>query len=227
MGKKREQKRDDATSATAAGGKGQDLRADEPTTDDLNSGQEEESWGIDHKDDYSYTQNREVSWLRFDDRVLDESYDETVPLFERLKFVSIFGSNLDEWFMIRIGGLSDIARLKHQPRDNKSNETPAEQIDNVLSMLPGLIRRQEAAFDEIESRLASSGLIRVGAEELTDADAAALARYFDQNVQPILSPMIVNPRHPFPNLRNAQLYVVCSLEGSFERGLRGLVEVQT
>lgn len=227
MGKKREQKRDDATSATAAGGKGQDLRADEPTTDDLNSGQEEESWGIDHKDDYSYTQNREVSWLRFDDRVLDESYDETVPLFERLKFVSIFGSNLDEWFMIRIGGLSDIARLKHQPRDNKSNETPAEQIDNVLSMLPGLIRRQEAAFDEIESRLASSGLIRVGAEELTDADAAALARYFDQNVQPILSPMIVNPRHPFPNLRNAQLYVVCSLEGSGERGLLGIVEVPT
>ena len=95
MGKKKEQKRDDATSATAAGGKGQDLRADEQTTDDLNSGQEEESWGIDHKDDYSYTQNREVSWLRFDDRVLDESYDETVPLFERLKFVSIFGSNLD------------------------------------------------------------------------------------------------------------------------------------
>ena len=223
----RRESRRGTTSATAAGGKGQDLRADEPTTDDLNSGQEEESWGIDHKDDYSYTQNREVSWLRFDDRVLDESYDETVPLFERLKFVSIFGSNLDEWFMIRIGGLSDIARLKHQPRDNKSNETPAEQIDNVLSMLPGLIRRQEAAFDEIESRLASSGLIRVGAEELTDADAAALARYFDQNVQPILSPMIVNPRHPFPNLRNAQLYVVCSLEGSGERGLLGIVEVPT
>ena len=76
MGKKKEQKRDDANSATTAGGKGQDLRADEPTTEDLDSGQG--TWGTDHKDDYSYTQNREVSWLRFDDRVLDESYDETV-----------------------------------------------------------------------------------------------------------------------------------------------------
>ena len=79
--------------------------------------------------DLSYTQNRELSWLRFDGRVLDEAFDETVPLFERLKFVSIFESNLVEFFMVRIGGLSDLATLKRQPVDNKSNMTPAEQIE--------------------------------------------------------------------------------------------------
>ncbi|OFK24333.1 polyphosphate kinase 1 [Olsenella sp. HMSC062G07] len=175
--------------------------------------------------DFSYTQNREVSWLKFDDRVLDEAFDESVPLFERLKFVSIFGSNLDEWFMIRIGGLSDIALLKRQPRDNKSNETPAEQIESVLSMLPPLVRRREEAFAAIESRLAENGLARVGATSYTDADGQVVAKHFDQNVQPILSPMIVNPRHPFPNLRNSQLYVVCSLMGAGEKGLLGIVEV--
>ena len=81
--------------------------------------------------DFSYTQNRELSWLRFDERVLDEAYDETVPLFERLNFAAIFQSNLDEFFMIRVGGLSDLATLKRQPVDNKSNLTPSEQIDLV------------------------------------------------------------------------------------------------
>ena len=78
--------------------------------------------------DFSYTQNREISWLRFDDRILDEAYDETVPVFERLKFCEIVESNLDEWFMIRVGGLSDLASLKNQPKDNKSNMTPTEQL---------------------------------------------------------------------------------------------------
>ena len=76
--------------------------------------------------DFSYTQNRELSWLRFDNRVLDEAFDETVPLFERLKFVSIFESNLDEFLMVRVGGLSDLAELKKQPVDNKSNMTASE-----------------------------------------------------------------------------------------------------
>ena len=86
------------------------------------------------KRDYSYTQNREVSWLRFDNRVLDEAFDPSVPLFERFKFVSIFSSNLDEWFMIRVGGLTDLSALKKQPSDNKSNMTPSEQLATLLSL---------------------------------------------------------------------------------------------
>lgn len=175
--------------------------------------------------DLSFTQNREESWLRFDARVLDEALDETVPLFERLKFVSIFGSNLDEWFMVRIGGLSDLALLKRQPHDTRSGMTPSEQIDNALSMLPKLIERQAAAFTGIEANLAGSGLTRVNEADLTDADLRKVARHFETRIAPIISPMIVDPRHPFPNLKNGRLYVACSLDGTDEKGLLGLVEV--
>ena len=175
--------------------------------------------------DYSYTQNREESWLRFDARVLDEALDETVPLFERLKFVSIFGSNLDEWFMVRIGGLSDLALLKHQPIDTRSGMTPSEQIENALSMLPEFIARQAAIFTGLEANLAGAGLTRVHASDLTDVDLRKVARHFDTRIAPIISPMIVDPRHPFPNLKNGRLYVVCELDGPDEEGLLGVIEV--
>lgn len=175
--------------------------------------------------DFSYTQNREISWLRFNDRVLDEAFDETVPLFERLKFVSIFGSNLDEWFMIRIGGLSDLNLLKHQPRDNKSNQTPAEQLREVFSVLPGYIEKQEKALDSIETQLSHRGLERVGFKNLTDNDKQVVEKFFEAHVAPIISPQIVDPRHPFPNLRNMQLYVTCSLNGPDESGMLGIIEV--
>ena len=174
---------------------------------------------------FDYTQNREVSWLRFDDRVLDEAFDETVPLFERLKFVSIFGSNLDEWFMVRIGGLSDLALLKKQPRDIRSNETPSEQIQRVLAMLPPLIERQAQAFSSIEANLSGAGLTRVRAADLTDADLRRIAQHFDARIAPIMSPMIIDPRHPFPNLKNGRMYVACSLDGPEESGMLGVVEV--
>ena len=164
--------------------------------------------------DYSYTQGREVSWLHFDERVLDESLDETVPLFERLKFVSIFGSNLDEWFMVRIGSLSDLSRLKHQPRDIRSNETPSEQIEHALSILPGLLEKQASAFSGIEANLAGAGLTRVRTADLTDVDLRQIAHYYKHYIAPIISPMIVDPRHPFPNLKNGRLYAICSHDGT-------------
>ena len=175
--------------------------------------------------DYSYTQGREVSWLHFDERVLDESLDETVPLFERFKFVSIFGSNLDEWFMVRIGSLSDLSRLKHQPRDIRSNETPSEQIEHALSILPGLLEKQASAFSGIEANLAGAGLTRVRTADLTDVDLRQIAHYYKHYIAPIISPMIVDPRHPFPNLKNGRLYAICSLDGTDEEGLLGIVEV--
>ena len=177
--------------------------------------------------DYSYTQNRELSWLRFDDRVLDEAFDEKVPLFERLKFCEIFESNLNEWFMIRVGGLSDLASLKNQPKDNKSNETPAEQLSSIFSFLPHLIERHEKGLHTVEAQLANHGLVRVGTQDLTTTDLDLLSKYFDKNLAPIVSPMVVDPRHPFPNLKNGRLYVACSLSGNGEDNMLGIIELPT
>lgn len=177
--------------------------------------------------DFSYTQNRELSWLRFDDRVLDEAYDEKVPLFERLKFCEIFDSNLNEWFMIRVGGLSDLASLKNQPKDNKSNETPAEQLDTIFAALPPLVERHEEAIHLVEGELAGKGLARVEPADYTEDDLAAVKKLFDEKISPIASPLVVDPRHPFPNLRSGRLYVACSLTGPAESGLLGIIEVPT
>ena len=177
--------------------------------------------------DFGYTQNREISWLRFDDRVLDEAFDEQVPLFERLKFCEIFDSNLNEWFMIRVGGLSDLATLKNQPKDNKSNETPAEQLDSIFAALPPLVKRHESAVALVEGELAKKGLVRVGPADYTDEDLTAVKRLFDERLSPIVSPLVVDPRHPFPNLRSGRLFVACSLTGPSESGLLGIVEVPT
>ena len=177
------------------------------------------------KRDFSYTQNREVSWLRFDDRVLDEAFDETVPLFERIKFCAIFQSNMDEWFMIRIGGLSDLAELKHQPADNKSDETPAEQLESVFGLLPGMYERRESCLTDLEARLALEGVERMSPAQYTDADLVAVSRRFEASLAPILSPIIIDPRHPFPNLRNDVMYVACSLDGVDEHDMLGIVEV--
>jgi len=175
--------------------------------------------------DFSYTQNREISWLRFDDRVLDEAFDESVPLFERLKFCSIFESNLNEWFMIRVGGLSDLASLKNQPRDNKSNNTPSEQLDDVFKVLPALVDRHERALAFVEGELEREGFARITPDAYTDADRIAVARHFTRYLAPIISPLIVDPRHPFPNLRNGRLFVACSLDGPAESGVLGVIEV--
>lgn len=177
------------------------------------------------KRDYSYTQNRELSWLMFDNRVMDEAFDPEVPLFERLKFCEIFDSNLEEWFMIRVGGLSDLATLKNQPKDNKSHKTPAGQLDAIFEALPPLVERHAAGFAQVEAELRDKGLVRLGASELAQEDVAQLSRYFEAHLAPIISPMVVDPRHPFPNLRSGRLYVACALDGLPDPDALGIIEV--
>lgn len=176
--------------------------------------------------DFSYTQNRELSWLRFDNRVLDEAFDESVPLFERLKFVSIFESNLDEFLMVRVGGLSDLAELKKQPVDNKSNMTASEQVDAVMAELPGLLTRWESIFKNIEGKLDTLGVHRARVDSLTPEERTFVTRYFQAYVSPVISPLVIDPRHPFPNLRNGALYLACGLDGvTDEESLLGLIEI--
>lgn len=176
--------------------------------------------------DFSYTQNRELSWLRFDNRVLDEAFDESVPLFERLKFVSIFESNLDEFLMVRVGGLSDLAELKKQPVDNKSNMTASEQVYAVMAELPGLLTRWESIFKSIEGKLDTLGVHRARIDSLTPEEHTFVTRYFQAYVSPVISPLVIDPRHPFPNLRNGALYLACGLDGvTDEESLLGLIEI--
>lgn len=176
--------------------------------------------------DFSYTQNRELSWLRFDNRVLDEAFDESVPLFERLKFVSIFESNLDEFLMVRVGGLSDLAELKKQPVDNKSNMTASEQVDAVMAEMPGLLTRWESIFKSIEGKLDTLGVHRARVDSLTPEERTFVTRYFQAYVSPVISPLVIDPRHPFPNLRNGALYLACGLDGvTDEESLLGLIEI--
>lgn len=176
--------------------------------------------------DFSYTQNRELSWLRFDNRVLDEAFDESVPLFERLKFVSIFESNLDEFLMVRVGGLSDLAELKKQPVDNKSNMSASEQVDAVMAEMPGLLTRWESIFKSIEGKLDTLGVHRARIDSLTPEERTFVTRYFQAYVSPVISPLVIDPRHPFPNLRNGALYLACGLDGvTDEESLLGLIEI--
>lgn len=176
--------------------------------------------------DFSYTQNRELSWLRFDNRVLDEAFDESVPLFERLKFVSIFESNLDEFLMVRVGGLSDLAELKKQPVDNKSNMTASEQVDAVMAEMPELLTRWESIFKSIEGKLDTLGVHRARIDSLTPEERTFVTRYFQAYVSPVISPLVIDPRHPFPNLRNGALYLACGLDGvTDEESLLGLIEI--
>ena len=176
--------------------------------------------------DFSYTQNRELSWLRFDNRVLDEAFDESVPLFERLKFVSIFESNLDEFLMVRVGGLSDLAELKKQPVDNKSNMTASEQVDAVMAEMPELLTRWESIFKNIEGKLDTLGVHRARVDSLTPEERTFVTRYFQAYVSPVISPLVIDPRHPFPNLRNGALYLACGLDGvTDEESLLDLIEI--
>ena len=175
--------------------------------------------------DFSYTQNREISWLQFDNRVLDESLDPTVPLLERLKMASIFESNLDEFFMIRVGSLSELASLKVQPVDHKSNQTPLEQVEAIYAALPPLLKKHGESYEQIERQLADRGVVRVSWSEYTDADRVTVENYFDDVLLPIISPQIIDPRHPFPNLRNLTHYAVFNLFSATESEILGLIEI--
>ena len=175
--------------------------------------------------DFSYTQNRELSWLQFDQRVLEEATDKKVPLLERFKMASIFESNLDEFVMIRLGSLSELASLEFQPIDNKSNQTPAEQLEAVYEVLPGYIVRHDEVVSDLEAEMREHGIVRVQWKDYTPEDRKVLEAFYHDEVLPVASPQIVDPRHPFPNLHNDTLYAVYNLANAVETGLLGIVEV--
>ncbi|HIU33223.1 MAG TPA: polyphosphate kinase 1 [Candidatus Pullichristensenella excrementigallinarum] len=152
-------------------------------------------------------QNRELSWLAFNDRVLSEATDETVPLLERLKFVSIFTSNLDEFFMIRVGSLFDLMNLKADSRDQCSNLTPKEQLDKIYQTVRPLYEKRETIYSSLEKQLRVHGICRLSYAELETVERKYCQQYFKSSIAPILSPQIVDAHHPFPHLQNKVLHI--------------------
>ena len=116
--------------------------------------------------DTRYTQDRELSWLKFNERVLAEARDESVPLMERLKFAAIFTSNLDEFFMIRVGSLTDMAMVKQTHVDNKSGRTPQEQLQAIFKAVVPLYKQRDKVFDQLDLRLRACNICRLSMEEL-------------------------------------------------------------
>ena len=157
-------------------------------------------------------QNRELSWLTFNERVLDQGADETVPLLERLNFISIFWSNLQEFFMVRVGSLTDLSLLKKQVLDSKTGMTPAEQLTAIHKRCHELYPVQEQTYAEVREALAAHGVRHLRPADLNDEQRAFLADYTAANIMPFLSPQIINSRHPFPHLENGSLYVIVRLD---------------
>ena len=161
---------------------------------------------------FPYMQNRELSWLEFNKRVLDQGADPTVPLFERLGFISIFWSNLQEFFMIRVGSLTDLALIKKMIIDTKSGMTPSEQLEAVYARCHELYPYYEKCYKDVRAQLTSRGIVNLTQKELNDEQAEYAQEYFSANVMPFLSPQIINARHPFPHLENGGLYIVVRLD---------------
>lgn len=160
---------------------------------------------------YPYMQNRELSWLEFNKRVLDQGADATVPLFERLNFISIFWSNLQEFFMVRVGSLTDLSLLKKAVIDSKSGMTPTEQLRVVYERCHELYPYYEKCYKNLRGLLANEGIVNMTNKDVDDDARDYLEDYFSLNVMPFLSPQIINSRHPFPHLENGALYIVVRL----------------
>lgn len=171
-----------------------------------------------------YTQNRELSWLEFNARVLAEAEDETVPLLERFKFLAIFTSNLDEFFMIRVGSLTDMAALEPNRRDTKSGLTAGEQLSRIYAAVEPLYARRDAAFRDVDARLAQEDLCRTSMDELDSSERKYIKRYFNTMIAPVLSPQVVDSHHPFPHLEGKVLHIAVLLSHKKNERL-GLIPV--
>lgn len=167
--------------------------------------------------------NRELSWLKFNERVLEEAENPEVPLCERLTFASIYQSNLDEFFMVRVGSLYDQTLLDKKIRENKTGMTSQEQIDAILKRTKQINKRKEAIYEELMERVAEQGIRILRFNELDEEGAAYLERYFESEIAPLISPTVVGRRQPFPFLRNKEIYAVAVLGSKGKKDRLGII----
>ena len=177
--------------------------------------------------DLSYTRNRELSWLAFDRRVLEEAADPAVPLMERLRFLSIFTSNLDEFFMVRVGSLTDLAIVAPDSRENKGGLTPAEQLGRIYDAVRPLVEQRDRVYRAVMDALRERGVEGRPSRELRDGDREYARSWYKETMRPLLTAQIIDPSHPFPHLKNKVLYAAAVLKDGEKRrlGIVGVPEV--
>lgn len=167
--------------------------------------------------------NRELSWLKFNERVLEEAENKKVPLCERLTFASIYQSNLDEFFRVRVGSLVDQMLLGGKIRDNKTKMTAKEQIQAVLHQVTKLNRRKDAVYDTIMGQLEDYGIRLVDFRKISKKESEYLEKYFLNEISPVISPTIVGKRQPFPFLKNNEIYAVVVLQTKSGKEKLGII----
>jgi polyphosphate kinase len=162
---------------------------------------------------HQFFDNRELSWLKFNERVLEEAQDTAVPLLERLSFISIFQSNLDEFFMVRVGSLYDQMIIDKSARENKTNMTAKQQLSKIFDRVRELEPVRDLTYKKIMSELESvSELKHITFKNATPEELKYLDAYFHQEVRPLVSPLVIDKRHPFPFLNNKQIYTIVHLD---------------
>ena len=171
----------------------------------------------------NYYTNRELSWIDFNERVLNEAGNQKVPLAERLTFASIYQSNLDEFFMVRVGTLMVQMSSTEEVRENKTGMTSLEQVKAILEKVRKLEVKKAVIYENLMKELEAYNLSLVNFNKLTEADAKALETFFDANIAPYLSPIIVGKQQPFPFLANKELNAIVLLKNKNGKNKMGIV----
>lgn len=156
--------------------------------------------------------NRELSWLKFNERVLDEAENPQVPLGERLSFASIYQSNLDEFFMVRVGTLIDQLLIDREIRENKTKMTAQEQLDAIVPVVRQLNRKKDTIYEDLMEKLEPYGMKLVNFQKISKKESEYLRKYFKAEIAPLISPTIIAKRQPFPFLKNKEIYAAAVLE---------------
>lgn len=167
--------------------------------------------------------NRELSWLKFNERVLEEAENPEVPLCERMTFVSIYQSNLDEFFRVRVGSLQDQMLVSTEIRENKTKMTSAEQIRAIIKEVKKLNQRKDKAYEKLMKKIEDYGITFINYASAKSDEKKFLEKYFMKEIMPLSSPTIVSKRQPFPFLKNGEIYAVVVLETRNKKERIGII----
>ena len=163
-----------------------------------------------------FTQNREISWLRYNERVLEEALDDSVPLFERLRFIAIFVSNLEEFFKVRVGSLLGEDDEGDDLIDEKSGMTAAEQLRRILDLVPGLLMKKDMSYGLVESKLADAGVTRLEPWQLSDEDRGRCFDFFRDDIKDNLKVKVLDADEPMPAIDEERPYIMAALDAELE-----------